>query len=83
MRDFSDFTIDECDETIEKYGLTNFEDYIASVFPRFNEAQRVAVLQQWDALLSKEASITREHAGHITRKRRLDDMHFALKRAGR
>jgi hypothetical protein len=82
-RDFSDFRISECDATIEKYGLTDFDSYLGQHFPRFNEAQRVAVLQQWDEMLSNETALTKEHAGHISRKRRLDDVHFLLKRSGR
>jgi hypothetical protein len=42
-RDFSDFTISECDDVVEKYGLTDFETYIARDFPRFNENERLAI----------------------------------------
>ena len=82
-RDFSDFTISECDDVVEKYGLTDFETYIARDFPRFNENERLAILLQWESMLSNEVALTREHAGHISRKRRLDDVHFLLKRSGR
>ncbi len=82
-RNFSDFTISECDATVEKYGLTDFDTYIARDFPRFSEADRLQILQQWDSMLSNETALTREHAGHVARKRLLDNVHFALKRAGR
>jgi len=82
-KDFSDLTISECDATIERYGLTDFDSYIARDFPSFNEAERVQILMQWDELLSKETRPTREHASHIARKRELDRVHFALKAVGR
>jgi hypothetical protein len=82
-RNFSDFTISECDATIEKYGLTDFNTYVIRDFPRYNEAERLAVLQQWDSMLANETALTKEHAGHISRKRLLDNVHFALRRAGR
>jgi hypothetical protein len=82
-RNFSDFTISECDATVEKYGLTDFETYIERDFPRFSEAERLAVLMQWDEMLSNETRPTKELADHVSRKRQLDDVHFALKNIGR
>lgn len=81
--DFSEFTLTECDETIAKYGLTDFDTYIVRDFPRYTESQRLAILQQWDAMLANETRLSKEHAGHFARKRQLDSVHFALKSAGR
>jgi len=83
MRDFSEFTIAECDEAVRRYGLEDFDTFISQSFPRYSEADRVQILRQWDGMLSNEVRPTREHASHIARKRELDRVHFALKRVGR
>jgi hypothetical protein len=46
-------------------------------------AQRVAVLRNWDAALEEHYQPTRAHADLLTKKRSLEDLHWALTRAGR
>jgi len=79
-----DARLHEIFDAAQRYDTEDsFERFLNTEFFHYGPAARVAILQGWDAKMELETAPSRATAELIARKRRMDDVHAILSRAGR
>jgi hypothetical protein len=79
-------SMEEFAARVVRYRYDNFDEAFEGIKADFlsaSPAQRKQWLEGWDASMSQETRVTKDHAEWITKKRELDDLHALLTRAGR